>query len=623
MGLSGTHSWTRNTTTNDTSNCTIYDVGGNASNGVKINGTYFFIYRYYQALGPVEYKYNRCICTITTDASGCSSLSFSCAGAKDAGNILYWKVTSSRTLDTSGMTQCSFSNGTHSGTMSVKLLPNTTYYVLFYSTQGGNENGLRMNGTLTINGSGTYGSPGEITANNTNFDSPITMSYASATSGGTYTVKVKVGTSSEVTLQTQSSTSSRSWTPSLATYGSSYPNQSSVSCVITVSTYFGGALSGTKTKTVTISFTAAQAGPSTSGAFSIAPYNTSPISGMTGYIQNYSKIRASFNSSNVTRQYGASISKWTVKFGSASAVDVAAGTATKDSGVISGTTTVVCTVVDSRGFTASETYTATITPYQTPSIAVDGFRCDGSAIADDAGSYVAITASSIYASIEDQNTITVQAFSKLASAQSYGAAVDITGGTTTPSGTNKTYAISDFLISGYADAVYDIKVVATDALGNTDTKYLKITSQAWALHFRDGGQGAAIGKAAERDNELDIGGWTLTCGNIDCNNISTINGWTVVEWGNGLIEAYTHLSGSLTHYAVVGAFYGYYTSVALPVQMANNDYFISQTWQIGSGFTWTGATLSKTVNSCNIYAVATSSGTQRYDCYLYVRGLKA
>ena len=290
MGLSGTHSWTRNSSTNDTTNCESYDIYGTMlGTNTRINGTYNFIYRYYQSVGPVEYKIEKCICTITTDSSGCSSLSFTCSGEKDDGNTLYWKVTSSKTLDTSGMTQCSYSGpiqgGTHSGTLSVKMLPNTTYYVLFYAVQGGNYTSLAMRGTLSITGSGTYGSPGEITANNTNFDSPITMSYASATSGGTYTVKVKVGTSAEVTLQTQSSTSSRSWTPSLATYGPSYTNVSSVSCVITVSTYFGGTLSGTKTKTVTISFTSAQAAPTLSGAFSISPVNSGVISGKTGYIQ--------------------------------------------------------------------------------------------------------------------------------------------------------------------------------------------------------------------------------------------------------------------------------------------------------------------------------------------------
>lgn len=523
MGLTGTHSWTRNASTNNTTNCESYAVGGGALGAsTRINGRYNFIYRYYQNVGPVEYKIEKCICTIKTDASGCSSLSFTCTNAeRDLPNKIYWKVSASKSLDTGSMTECTFSNNSLSGSLSVKLLPNTTYYVLFYASQSGNYCSACMYGTLTINGSGTYGSPGDITANNTNFDSPINMSYASATSGGTYTVKVKVGTSSEVTLQTKSSTSSRSWTPLLSTYGSSYPNQSSVSCVITVQTYFGDTLAGTKTKTVTISFTAAQAGPSTSNAFSIAPQNESVVSGMTGYIQGYSKIRASFNSSNVTLKYGASVSKWTVKFGSASAVDVAAGTTTKDSSsTISAVTTVVCTVTDSRGFTASETYETTITPYENPALTATIKRTDSNGDEDDAGTYLRIDLAGWYSDIDGQNTQASVVRRKLASASSYDSDIAITTGSTTLSDTRKLYSVANFLVSGMTDAVYNVQVEITDALGNKAVSTAVVESQHWAIHFRNKGTGAAMGKAAERDSELDIGTWTLTCGDVVLNGTS-------------------------------------------------------------------------------------------------------
>lgn len=513
MGLSGTHSWHASSTASSVQRY----VSNNPQSGTFYhNGVYHFLFTWWDGDIGWGITWNAVRFTIKTDGAGAQNLSFSCPGGRSGGQNMWWKVSTSSALSTSGGTACSYSNNTWSGSLSnQKLLPNTTYYVFIWSGTSGNHTGANLSdGTLTINASGTYGSPGEITANNTTFDNPISMSFGSSTSGGKYTVSVKVGSSTAVTLQTQGSASSLSWTPSLATYGASYPNKASVSCVITVSTYFGGVLSGTKTKTVTISFTAAQVGPSTANAFSIAPYNTGQIAGMTGYIQGYSKIRASFVSGNVTLQYGATVSKWTVKFGGAAAVDVAAGTASQDSGVISAVTTVVCTVTDSRGFTASETYETTITPYGNPALSATVTRTDANGNEADDGTYLRVDMAGWYSNIEGQNTQTSVVRKKLASASTFDADVTITGGTTTLSGDRKLYSVASFLVSGMTDAVYDIQVEITDGLGNTAVISAVIQSNHWALHIRNGGQGAAFGKAAERDQELDIGTWKLTCGGI-------------------------------------------------------------------------------------------------------------
>ena len=496
------------------------------------NGASRFVYRFCGggAFNYFEWDQNWAVITIKTDAAGCASLSWSAPGDKYSYSKIQWKVSTSADRTTSGLVDCSFSNNTWSGSWNSGLIANTTYYAIIYATTPSltTNNGDHVTGcwgTLTFTATGTYGKPGEITANNTTFASPINMSYGSATSGGTYTVKVKLGTNAEVTLQTKGSATSQSWTPGLSTYASSYPNQASVNCVITVDTYFGSQLAGTKTKTVTVSFTAAQVAPEiAAGVFSIAPRNTGTIEGLTGYIQNYSKIRASYNSSGVTLKYGASVAKWTVKFGSDAAVDVAAGTATKDSGAISEDTTVVCTVVDSRGFTASATFTATITPYQKPTLRAATFRCDSEGNADDAGTHVSVSLTAIYADVAGQNTLTTQALTKLASAQSYGTAVPITGGTTTQSGTNKTRKVTAFRISGFSDNVFDVLIRVTDALGNTAEVRTVVPSQAWAIHFRNKGAGAAFGKAAERDSELDIGNWILRANGILSEAISLESG---------------------------------------------------------------------------------------------------
>lgn len=526
---------------------------------------------------------------VTTDSAGCSGLSFAFNSSSVTG-CSFAKTTSDVTSSSNFPT--SWSSMTKSGATysvsNVAMLPNTTYYLWIRSDDS--TNGHNAGSSVTITGSGTYGSPGNITANNTNFDSPINMSYGSSTSGGTYTVKVKVGTSSEVTLQTQSSTSSRSWTPALSTYGSSYPNQSSVSCVITVSTYFGGVLSGTKTKTVTISFTAAQVGPSASSAFSIAPYNTGAVSGMTGYIQGYSKIRASFNASNVTTQYGATIAKWSVKFGSAAAVEVAAGTTTKDSGVISAVTTVTCTVTDSRGFTASETYETTITPYENPALTATIKRTDSNGDEDDAGTYLRIDLAGWYSDIDGQNTQTSVVRRKLASASSYDSDIAITTGSTTLNDTRKLYSVANFLVSGMTDAVYNVQVEITDALGNKATATAVVESQHWAIHFRNKGTGAAFGKAAERDNELDIGNWKLTCGDVVVDSLSVVDSYgsntngnycklangTLIQWGTMTVT-----SGSFS--AVVSPIYYYSITHDLPMAFTGASYTVSGASRFSTG----------------------------------------
>ena len=247
---------------------------------------------------------------------------------------------------------------------------------------------------------------------------------------------------------------------------------------------------------------------------------------MTGYIQGYSKVRASYNSSNVTLKHGASVSKWTVKFGSASAVDVAAGTSTKDSSsTISAATTVVCTVTDSRGFTASETLQTTIIPYENPALTATIKRADSNGTEDDGGTYLRIDLAGWYSDIDGQNSQTSVVRRKLASSGSFGTDVEIDNGSTTQTGTRKLYSAANFLVSGMTDAVYNVEVEITDALGNKAKIAATIESQAWAIHFRNQGAGAAMGKAAERDSELDIGNWKLTCGDAVIDGLSSVNSY--------------------------------------------------------------------------------------------------
>ena len=442
----------------------------------------------------------------TTDAAGCSKLTWklSSASGQYTSNSYAYAVTSSTSTPSSWTSVTAAQETAKQGDITVKLLPNTVYY--FWMKMDGNY-GCDL-GNLTLTGSGVYGAPGNITANNAEFGSAVTMSYASATSGATYTVTTSVpktggGTKTE-TLQTKNSTSSRTWTPAVSTYGPLITDAKSVTCTITVQTYFGDELAGTKTKTITLTFGSALAPTLSSGAFSIAPNNTGAVAGKTGYIQGYSKITASFTANKATYMHSATFSKFTVKFGSATAVDVTSTSSTATSTAVSATTSVVCTLVDSRGFTASQTLTATITPYTQPALPkCEVYRCDQDGTPASDGTYFMVDVKAQYASVEGQNSATVNV-AYVQTGSSYGSGTDLSNMTITTVGTNKT-AEKAQTFGTIQDIVYNVRVKVTDALNNTFSSEFKIPTDAWVIHTRkfSGGFGIGLGKAAENVKRVE------------------------------------------------------------------------------------------------------------------------
>ena len=96
--------------------------------------------------------------------------------------------------------------------------------------------------------------------------------------------------------------------------------------------------------------------------------------------------------------------------------------------------------------------------------------------------------------------------------------------------------------------------------------------------------------------------------------------WTYRKWNSGVSECWGANTYSLTHYATVGTFYGYYTSVTFPTGLfiARPTFLYNTT--VSNNFAWAGPVLGLTETGSNVYAIATSSGTQSVSFDMRAKG---
>ncbi len=283
-----------------------------------------------------------------------------------------------------------------------------------------------------------------------------------------------------------------------------YPSDSTLSATVSVQTYSDASCTSAVGSPVTRSFTVtADEGmkPSlSSGWASLEPCNTGAVAGMSGYIKGYSRAQASFDSSKIdmSAAVGASIASFSVVCQGASSSASPYLTPVLGAASVS----VVCTVTDTRGRTASESFALTAADYAAPALSdVEIFRCDGSGAPDGDGTAFSAKATLSFSPLGGQNSCSLSVAYKAAGG-SYGQETALTSGVAAaPVGT----------IS--ADASYTVRVSAEDALGNSAVYYVTIPTRKWAMKFRGDGSGVAFGKAAEYDDTFEISSdWDVLLG---------------------------------------------------------------------------------------------------------------
>lgn len=274
----------------------------------------------------------------------------------------------------------------------------------------------------------------------------------------------------------------------------SYSSVSSLTVTVSVQTYTSSACTTTvgnaATKTMTVTADADMKPVVSAGWATLAPYNTGAVSAITGYVKGYSQAEATFDSTKIsmTDAVGASIASYSV-----TCQGNTVNTSPYRTGVLSAVSVeVLCTVTDTRGRTASESFTIAVMDYATPTMTGQVvFRCDSLGVEDEDGTYLSVKATANISSLDGQNTYTLTAAFKSAGG-SYGAETSLISGT------------ASLLFPVSADISYTVRLTLTDSLGNTAIYYANVPTRKWAMKFRPDGNGVAFGKAAETNALFEI-----------------------------------------------------------------------------------------------------------------------
>lgn len=279
------------------------------------------------------------------------------------------------------------------------------------------------------------------------------------------------------------------------------PNDPDGTGTLTCRTYNGSTLVGTKAVPFTATVPQSMKPALTNGWAAVSYDNSgTKASGIAAWVQGYSKAKAVFNGSKVTCKQGASIAKYAVTYLGKTVEESPYRTET----ISTTSATVRCTVTDSRGLTAWEDFNIALLEYAPPAlVGADLFRSDGEGTAADGGLHIAGVARARYSELGGLNSVTLKGYWKSVGG-SYGAGETLTVGTVG-------------LVTGNVeistDRSYIALLVLTDSLGNSARYEENIPTERVAFHLKEGGNGAAFGKAAETEYVLELAeDWELKGG---------------------------------------------------------------------------------------------------------------
>ena len=310
------------------------------------------------------------------------------------------------------------------------------------------------------------------------------------------------------------------------------PDSSVGTGTLTCRTYNGGTLVGTKTVTFTATVPQSMKPALTNGWAAVSYDNSgTKASGIAAWVQGYSKAKAVFNGSKVTCKQGAGIAKYAVTYLGKTVEESPYRTET----ISTTSATVRCTVTDSRGLTAWEDVTVELESYAPPMLVGAAlYRADGEGAAADSGAHIAGLATAKFSSIGGRNTATIKGYWKSVGG-SYGEGVTLPFGAVG-------LVTGDVEIAG--DRSYTAKIVVTDSLGNSTEFEENIPTEQVAFHLKEGGKGAAFGKAAEQDELLDVAWDARFREDVQVDGVLQVGGKSLLDMVYPVGSIYLSVSGT-------------------------------------------------------------------------------
>lgn len=369
-------------------------------------------------------------------------------------------------------------------------------------------------------------SPSTVAAADGLFGSPLTITLARADPAVLHTVTVSCAGMSETLISRSAQYPSLVWTPAVAVYAPLLTDAASAAATITCESFLNGESLGSRSVTVLLRFRDEDLCPVlNAGWVTLTPYHSA--SDIPYFVRNVSAVQAAFDEDKVDLSglFGAAIAAFSLTVGGETVSD-----SPYRSGPLAGACIVTCTVTDTRGHSASESFPLVPLDYLPPQLTgVSAVRCRADGTEDEDGTCVRLRASAARVTLGGKNVsnyVRVEArqaggdweqvyehISAIASNPAAGTGTvgpayrDQEGGKAV---NNRRLTDSlDLLIpklgsSAFAaDRAYELRLTVWDSLSSAVVT-VPVPRSAWVMKFRSDGNGVAFGKAPSKDKVLEI-----------------------------------------------------------------------------------------------------------------------